>query len=40
MDEELKKTIEDLSASVKTIQTDILALQKDREVTRSDTSNS
>ena len=40
MDEELKKTIEDLSASVKTIQTDLLALQKDREVTRSDTSNS
>ena len=40
MDEELKKTIEDLSASVKTIQTDLSALQKDREVTLSDTSNS
>ena len=38
MDEELKKTI-DVSASVKTIQTDLLALKKDREVTRSDTSN-
>ena len=40
MDEELKKTIEDLSASVKTIQTDLSALKKDHEVTPSDTSSS
>ena len=36
MDEELKKMIETLSASVKTIQADLLILKRDREVTRSD----
>ena len=36
MDEELKKTIEALSASVKTIQADLLTLKRDRKVTCSD----
>ena len=35
MDEELKKTIETLSASIKTIQADLLMLKRDRKVTRS-----
>ena len=36
MDEELKKTIENLSASIKTIQADLLTFKRDREVTHSD----
>ena len=36
MDEELKKTIETPSASVKTIKADLLTLKRDHEVTRSD----
>ena len=36
MGEELKKTIKNLSNSVKAMQADLLMLKRDREVTRSD----
>ena len=38
MDDELKKTIDTLNASVKAIQADLMTLKRDREVTHSDSN--